>query len=94
MEKIGKTNSHLKKSQKKARFDFSVKYLSFNWNNVVFMGLNEINGVKMIGMISRFDGCEFRVTLQLTAQKYESFLDNVILPMWKANQNLVFMHVR
>ncbi|KAG4076873.1 hypothetical protein HA402_008459 [Bradysia odoriphaga] len=63
-------------------------------STVVFMGLNKINGVDMWGMISQYDGCAFRaVPTNLKTDQYVSFLDDVILPMWKNNKDLVFMHV-
>ncbi|KAJ6639751.1 hypothetical protein Bhyg_12498, partial [Pseudolycoriella hygida] len=57
------------------------------------MGSNKKNGIEMFGVISEFDGCTFRaIGRPLNAHQYVSFLDNVIYPMWKKNENLIFMH--
>ncbi|KAJ6642713.1 hypothetical protein Bhyg_07667 [Pseudolycoriella hygida] len=46
----------------------------------------------MFGVISEFDGCTFRaIGRPLIAHQYVSFLDNVIHPMWKKNENLIFI---
>lgn len=95
MEDISKTYLTLTKVQKKARVNFSVKYVSFDWSLAVFVGLKKVDDIEMLGVVSQFDGCAFHVvTTGLTTHKYVSFLDDVILPMWKLNKNLVFVHVR
>ncbi|KAJ6634067.1 hypothetical protein Bhyg_17710, partial [Pseudolycoriella hygida] len=48
----------------------------------------------MFGVISEFDGCTFRaIGRPLIAHQYVSFLDNVIHPMWKKNENLIFIDI-
>lgn len=95
MERTKKNNLALTKAQKKSRLDFSNKYRFLDWSRVVFMGLNKINGFEIWGVISQFDGCSFRAVVgTMKTLQYVSFLDNVVLPLWKRDRNLIFVHVR
>lgn len=95
MENDKSTYSLLTEFQNKSRLDFCRKYSDLDWNRVVFIGLKKINGIEVLGAISRLDGCPFRaVGYQLKTHQHVSFLDDEIYPLWKKNKNLIFVQVR
>lgn len=96
MERLKKI--HLTYAQKMASMVFSIEHNSFDWSKVVFMGLNKIRDFEMWpprGTIIQHGEHSLRVVVySLTSHQYESFLSDVILPMWNSNKNLIFMQVR
>lgn len=63
-------------------------------DRIVFTGTNKIEGLQMWCAVTKGGQSTLRpVRGQLTTEQYVSYMEDVILPMWSSNQNLIFVQV-